>query len=592
MNLKNIYLLSTLSFLALSSCDNVSESLSFDSNESLESNTSIETSNPELNNCTEESFIFSNINDSFNENEEYKVYKLYADHDDTYVMIASTYLKFTIFDSNKKFISESYDELSVDMKKGDYIYLKVEKMSDISDFSLEAYYINNPIKLPYETNFKEYEIDTSYSNEANILQAATIDYVKRSGGTYIYSNNPEMFVDEDVNTCVMRNGNLTGEIYMAYEHANYSSYQNVYLGYKLVNEEDHDIYVTVENIGYQTVGTWFGQRAWYDFYNTKFKLPDDYLINGQISGAYAHLDYAYEDYQPRIFTPTTYKIPAHESFFVLGGSSGASYNGINVDNTANKALGKIRCCNGQVKFNVTNGSVRGMMFIYNDIRKINDDMEEVGYITLRNGRDYGLQYQGIAHHKGVIDNHVYYEFNDNSKSSTLPVTYTNKYALDVSYRAPYSEYENYEHVKNATSWMTHLNPQNNHNAVGSDMVEFICKTTDKKTVIIDNYHSDGSGYAANTANWMIEYHDNFTFVNRGNNKRTLVLRIKDHGTLATLLRDEKGNVLETYYSIGLGDPSYVEYKVEVEPLSYRQVCLDYLLVACSYGSVLHEVKLI
>ena len=139
--------------------------------------------------------------------------------------------------------------------------------------------------------------------------------------------------------------------------------------------------------------------------------------------------------------------------------------------------------------------------------------------------------------------------------------------------------------------MTHLNPQNDNRAVGMDLVEFICRTTDKKEVIIDNYHADGCGEPANTANWMIEYQDHFTFVNKGNEVRKVKLRIKDHGTLATLLREKDGTVIETYYSVGLADPMYNEYLVEIQPQSVRQVVLDYCLVACSYGSVMHEVEL-
>ena len=540
-----------------------------------------------------DSFIISNINDTFNENETEKVYKLYADHDDKYVLMANSYIDMIAYNENLEVIGQAMDELLLELNENDNIYLKVIKQSKDINIDISAYYMNNPIKLPYQTNILPQEIDTSYSDASNLLQAATVNYVKREDGTYVYSNNPELFTNKDVNTCLMKNENLTGEVYMAFEHANYSSYAGVYLGYKLVNETDHDIYVTIENVGFQAGGSWFGQLAWYDFYNTKFQLPNGYLdANGAISGAYASYDYGYQDYTPRIYTPTTYKIPANESFFVIGGTSNESYNKINIDNSANKPLGIQRCSNGQVKFDVSNGSVTGLMLVYNDVKKISDDMEEVGYVTLRDGSDYGRQYQGIAHHKGVIDNNMMWEFNDKTRSQLLPVKYTNKRAFSTSNKKPYEEYDNEEVERKGTSWMTHLNPQNDYKAVGMDMVDFICKTTTGKEVIIDSYHADGSGEPANTANWMIEYQDNFTFVNRGNNTRKVVLKLKDNGTLATLVRDSKGNVLQTFYSIGLAQPNFKTYTFEVKPQESLQVVLDYLLVACSYGNVLHEVELI
>ena len=602
---KNKLLISTILVSFLSSCggntpsedlslqapsDSVSESVTDESSNSI---TDTISENPYIDELAflTDSFVISNIHDTFNAQENKKYYKLIADHDDEYAFITYNYLKFTVLNSDYEVIVEDYNEVLVNLTTNQEIYLIVEKMDDNSEINIEAYYLNNSVKLPYQTKFNDEEIDVSYSDEKGILKPANISYAGREGGTYIYSNNPEQFTDRDLNKCLMKNENLSGEVYMTYEHANYSSNGNVFLGYKLVNEEDHDIYVTVENVGYQAGGTWFGQLAWYDFYNTKFTLPGDYFVNGMISGKYSGYDYAYQNYNPRIYTPTTYKIPAHESFFVIGGTSNSSYNNIDVGNTANKTLGTIRCCNGNVKFDVTQGEVTGMMFIYTNDNLINDEMDEVGYVTSRDGRNYASQYSGHANHHGVIDSHIKWEFNDNTTSRLLPVTYTNKIATSTTNKKPYEAYDLVEREHSGTSWMTHLNPQNDNRAVGMDLVEFICRTTDKKEVVIDNYHADGCGEPANTANWMIEYQDHFTFVNKGNNVRKVALKLKDHGTLATLLREKDGTVIETYYSVGLADPMYNEYIIEIQPQSVRQVVLDYCLVACSYGSVMHEVEL-
>ena len=347
-----------------------------------------------------DAFIISNINDSFLASETEKTYKMFADHDDSYYFKSTK--EMTILNNKNEVLSENSCESVVELLKGDIIYLKV-KGTENEKISIKTNYMFNPVKLPYDINMKKQNIDTSYSDESGLLKAAEINYIKRNGGTYVYSNNPELFVDADVNTCLMKNDNLTGDVYMAFEHANYSNYQSVYLGYKLINNSSEDVYVTVENVGFQAGGSWFGQLAWYDFYNTKFALPEDYLVNGVISGKYSSFDYGYQDYNPRIYVPTTYKLPAGKSFYVIGGTTKDSYEGINIDNSANKPLGRIKCSNGQVKFKVTNGSVTGKMFVYSDPSKINDQMDEVGYVTLRNGNDYGRQYQGVAYHQGVID---------------------------------------------------------------------------------------------------------------------------------------------------------------------------------------------
>jgi hypothetical protein len=129
-----------------------------------------------------------------------------------------------------------------------------------------------------------------------------------------------------------------------------------------------------------------------------------------------------------------------------------------------------------------------------------------------------------------------------------------------------------------------------------DMVEFIWHDQNGKKIVIDNEHADGGGQPANTANWMIEYQDHFTLINQGDTDRTVVLHLRDHGTLAILVRDgESGEVLEASYTAGLGENSGVfsnyTYEITVPAHSVKQITLDYLLVACSYGSVIHAAEL-
>lgn len=539
-----------------------------------------------------EAFSLSSIDDVSNDKSE-RVYKVVAAYTDTYTIRSSDTTSIKLYDSKAK-LGEHASELSVALKEGQTYTLAVKTKSAGQRFSLQTEAASHLITLPYDVaGAVDPTTLSTATTSGDPLVPAEVNYIPREGGTYIYSNNPEQFSRNHVGQAFMRNDGLTGEVYVTFEHANYAS-QDVYLGYQLKNNTDHDVYVTITNAGYQWTGTWFGQRAWYDFYNTKFEFPTGYYDkNGNVSKKYMSFpDYAYEDYEPRVFQPITYRLPAGEYFWALGGTSADSYNNINVDNSADHLINKIRCANGNVKFTVTGGEVTGTMYCYNDISQIADEPEALGYVA----EGYAQQYSGIANHHGVIDNYMTWTFNDETSDCTLPVSYTNYYDDKLPSKAkPFQAYNSTPHVEDyATSWMTHLNPQNNHKAVGMDLVEFIWHDDEGKEIIIDNDHADGAGLPANTANWMIEYQDHFTLVNQGDTDRTVTLRLRDRGTLALLVRDSQtGEVLKTRYTMGLcekGNTTY-SYKLTIPAHSVKQVTLDYLLVACSYGSVTHSAVL-
>jgi hypothetical protein len=534
-------------------------------------------------------FRLSSIDDVTDEN-GVRSYTVYAPYTDTYSLVGKDVKRITL-KKDGEIVAKGTD-FKVDLEQNAVYTLEVETEDANADFKITITAENHLVTLPYDVPEKNDPIEYHvYVNDK--LTAAEVNYIKRTGGTYIYSNNPEQFGTQHVGKAFMRNEGLTGEVYVTFEHANYSG-NNAYLGYQLKNNTDHDVYITITNVGYQWIGTWFGQLAWYDFYNTSFELPADYLnANGGITSKYAHLDYAYKIYQPRVYQPTTYRLLAGEYFWVIGGTSADAYRNINVDNSANHYVNNIRCANGNVKFTVTGGEVTGTMYCYTNAEQVKKEPAALGYVA----GNYAQQYSGIAYHHGVIDNYMEWTFGDDDKAGRLPVTYTNRYADYVpSVGSPYKEYNNKDHVVNSTTWMTHLNPQNNHQAVGMDMVEFIWHASNGAEIIIDNYHADGSGQPANTANWMIEYQDHFTFINQGDEDRTITLHLRDHGTLAILVRDSlTGEVLEASYTAGLGENSSVfsnyQYQLTVPAHSVKQVTLDYLLVACSYGSVIHAVEM-
>ncbi len=534
-------------------------------------------------------FRISSIDDVADENGT-RSYTVYAPYTDTYTLVGE-YVTEIKLSQGETVVAQGTESLSVNLTKDEVYTLTVSAEAN-GDFKITVTAENHVVTLPYDVPERDESIEYDvYGNDD--LVAAEVNYIKRTGGTYIYSNNPEQFGAQHVGKAFMRNEGLTGDVYVTFEHANYSG-NNVYLGYQLKNNSDHDVYITITNVGYQWIGTWFGQLAWYDFYNTSFELPDDYLnANGGITSKYAHLDYAYKKYEPRVYQPTTYRLPAGEYFWVIGGTSADAYRNINVDNSANHHVNNIRCANGNVKFTVTGGEVTGTMYCYTNASQVKAEPKALGYVAA----GYAQQYSGIGHHHGVIDNFMEWTFSDDDKACMLPVTYTNLYASFVPSVGPaYMEYKSTEHTHNTTTWMTHLNPQNNHSAVGMDMVEFIWHDNRGNEIVIDNHHADGCGQPANTANWMIEYQDHFTLINQGDTERTIVLHLRDHGTLAILVRDsQSGEVLSADYTAGLGENSGVfsnyTYEVTVPAHSVKQITLDYLLVACSYGSVIHAVEL-
>lgn len=78
------------------------------------------------------------------------------------------------------------------------------------------------------------------------------------------------------------------------------------------------------------------------------------------------------------------------------------------------------------------------------------------------------------------------------------------------------------------------------------MMTFACITPDGRPIRIDNEHADGAGMPANTGNWMVQYTDNFTFINAGTKPRSFRIYKKGavSGALAVAIRDETGKVLD------------------------------------------------
>ncbi len=482
---------------------------------------------------------------------------------------------------------------------------------------------------PFQNIFDLTPITGTADPKRAFRNTAVIEYKKREGGAFIYSNNPEMLAPEDVGQAILRNYDMQGEYIFTFEHSNYSD-GFFYLGYQLYNTGDTDAVVTVHNIGYQVEGEWLGQRSWSDYFNYKFVLPDDYFLSGGIvNPIYFGCDYI--DYTPEVFEPVTVTIPAGEYIYILGGTTADAHNNINIGKTANKRVEKGKCSNGVVKFSVDQGSVQGTFYCYNNKEQVAANPTEQGYVVTRNDKNYGAQYKGTDYNQGLIESTIIFIVNDLTDRGKLPVKYTKEYDPNYSEKnTPYQQYSMQKRDVVGRTWQTSLNPNNVADAIGTDMMVFEYIDTEGNPIVIDNNRADGRGEPANTGNWMVQYTDNFNLVNVGEKERTFKIYKKGAmaGALFVMIRNDMGEILDArmkanpYYfdsldsvfngvdkSLLVQKNGYYWFKVEdgrpyidvvneralvceitVGPMSMERISVDYLILGNSNGGILHWVE--
>lgn len=526
-------------------------------------------------------------------------YEMTAEYEDTYLFSSDDLQSITVEDESGNSSWEAENDLSVDLTAGQTVRITVTTAQPNRDFKLTVTPQNHSQRLPYEPRYSvdASTLDTEGDPNVDPLTPAKIEYKKREGGTYIFANNPEMLDTKDIGQALLKNDGLTGDVEFTYEHSN-STGRPLYLGYQLLNPGEEDVYVTVTNIGMQTDGEWLGQQSWSQWYNRSFELPDDYFDeNGRVALAYQGVDFT--KYSPRVFQPITYRLPAGEVFYVLGGTAEDAYRRISVDGTADRIIHPGRCSNGVVKFRVSGGTVNGTFYCYTKVDQVAARPAEQGYICQRGDTQYGLAYKGMEQCQGLIESDITWTVNDKTPSGDLPVTYESTYDPTSAVRNtdPYAAYgHEITRTREEKEWITHINPQNNHFGVGTDMINYTCKTPEGEQVIIDNHHADGTGQRANTGNWMVDYQDHFTLVNQGDTARTFTFRKRANGALMTMTIDSDGTELLNKCTVGHFDGSSTDanYKlatVQVAPHSVRQVTVSYLLMGNSYGNVVHSVTL-
>jgi len=201
-------------------------------------------------------FYLSNIIDSFKGE---IIYFVKVDYEGEYSFFAN--VKVNIYDSNDKIVASNINEnKTIYLKKGNY-YIQALNIFDIN-FELKVNRIDNKPFAPYPI--------IENTNDTNTLKVS-----KRKGYTYIYNNVPENMQPNVLNTIIMENKDLEGECFLTFENQNNTG-ADCYMGYRITNIEDHPIYVTVLNVGYQYNDSWLGEKSWMDYYGIKYDMANDF----------------------------------------------------------------------------------------------------------------------------------------------------------------------------------------------------------------------------------------------------------------------------------------------------------------------------
>ena len=527
-------------------------------------------------------------------------FKMKAPYTDVYsVSIPRSVGAVTAYDADGKKLNDDPVKFELDLKKDDVVYFSVRADKPNVRVSVSAQ--NNLSQLPFDPiNAPDTGAYDVHGNaDTDPLKEATLEYVKRAGGLYVYSNAPEKLTPEVLNKALTRNDVSDREVFFTFEHQSFKT--DVYYGYQVRNTGTEDAYITVKNVGYQQAGdgSYYGEKEWINFYNTKFELPD---MSDWTEGQKNSFDawYGFSGNYPNLqFQAITYRIPAGQYMYVIGGTKTDSFGGFVVSDTGDRLVNST-CQNGAVLFEVS-GSAEAAFYVYTDFSEIkNDTTSHLGFVYPTERCHVGVD-EGM-----LVDNRAEWTFNDKTPAQSLPVTYTNYYKDFAEGEGekgePFSKIESTPHEKHGTVWYTHSNVQRYHDAVGTDMTTFHT-VYNGKSVATGNDYYDVTGRTSNIGNWMKDYIDTFTFVNQGDSAREITVRLNpiNSGALVVLVRDEQGKLIENtaqfalvYRASEYGDAINEEFRYvfTVEPHSVKQIHGEYNLMANSYGTVEHEVILV
>lgn len=623
-NSKKLLLL--ISFLLVGCNNTPSETVSDEVSNSIDNSIEIENSENisdeinssedidiiEIESLNEVPFRLSSILDIASSNGT-TTYKMIAPYNDSYNLKCKDATSVIVYNEYGHVISKEGNVIDVTLTKNQLVYVSIVGLQDV-EFRLTVSTKNHLVELPYEINssINLDSLKTNSESKVDPLKPSKISYTKRDDGKglYINSNNPEKITEKEFNTVLTRQEVTDKEVFFTFEHNNANS-RAYYYGYRVTNTDDHDIYITVKNLGYQIngAGSWLGEDEWIKFYNTKFESDTSNYTPSQLANYQAYVSFS-NQYKSNNRKPITYRIPSGKYIYVMGGTVADAYNNISVFDSANKKV-QGGCGNGAVLFEVTGGTAEGAFMVYTNpnASALNEseyitDKKEYGYIVTRDGTNVGSQYIGYDNCHGVVDADLSWTFNDNTPDQTLPVSFTNPYFTTQKGGTPYSKIDNFIPQENigVKEWLTHINPNNNSETVGTDMTDYI--TVDhltKQAITLGARFIDGRGKNANIGNWMVDYIDTITLVNQGDQVRTFTYQLTHSGVILAFVRDENGYIDESFtpkYCVKINGSDYGDaiddrfiYSVEVQPHSIKRFSVNYNLLANSYGCIRHKATL-
>ena len=517
------------------------------------------------------------------------------------------------YDEEGNLLVSSSENFEISLQEGQIVYVRITPAASLIRVTVESK--NHRALLPFEVgNVPDAsKIPTSSSDPADPLKPAKISYEKRPDTLYVYCNAPENLTEgpQVVNKCITRQPLENQSVFFTMEQQSDKMDPGVFYGYRVRNTGTEDMYVTIRNIGYQQYGSgaYFGEQEWTQFYNLKFKIPDlSTFTPSQLASWKALMDFGGKTVLS-YFAPITYRVPAGKFIYVFGGTSQDAYANANVGMTADKRVNG-NCQNGAVLFDVV-GKAEGSYYVYDDPAKIAPGTEGGdAHMGVNDPEKYGVVHCGedVGY---VVDNSASWIFNDATPEGKLPVTFDNYYSDDLFPEdapagfqptgEPGAEIPSTKHTQTAEQWVTHINVQSSHEAVGTDMTSFhTVYGPEQKPVTVGCGWFDTRGKLANIGNWMKDYQDVFTFTNQGESEREVTVNINLNGGLVTFVRNIDGTVRPgtEYFACERGDEGFGDafekafhYTVKVPAHTTVQFIVEYNLMANSTGYVRHSVDL-
>ncbi len=531
---------------------------------------------------------------------------------------------------------------TADLKEGVVLLEIAPKSERFSLLAIPQSGLPLPFGMPAFPDPASFETDSA--DPSDPLTPAKIAYEKRKNTLYVYSNAPETLTPEAVNKCLTRQDVSDKSVFFTFEHQSSQLVKQgmksngVYYGYRVTNTGKEDAYITVKNVGLQMTGKgdYLGEKEWVDFYNVPFRIPS---LDG-LSAEQKRLFIGYYNfscgYPLPTFTPTTYRVPAGEFIYVIGGTTRDAFANFGVSDTADRLSGTSACANGAVLFDVA-GSAEGAFYVYNDVAAVNKG--GAGYDTHVGVGSLSSPAGSVGEEEGyVVDSSAAWVFNDATKPQKLPVTFENYYNAPLlerlktlsdgtpealaKFREALKEFFGMEivpcapipdgkdpHVQTVTDWATHSDAQHYPNAVGTDITVFHTVSSEGtgrpvKEIAYGLYNFSTQGIVLEMGNWMKDYIDRFTFVNRGDRQRKVRVNLTPNGALTVLFRRPDGSVMDVPPIFALqhadapldgktlaGFDLSCRQEFMVPPHSVVQIAVEYNLMANSCGHVKHSVEL-